>query len=210
MFVLVDDRQGRHQLTGNGPWLVGRHSSAHIQCADDPYCSRRQLELHREGAGLLLVPLSASSHAFIDGTVVTGPTRVAAGSVIKFGRSAFRLEGFRETTVRDDHQIGGGWETVIGRDPGPRGIRVDQPTVSRRHAAFVSRAGGGEIRDLRSTNGTYVNGERISGTVRLGEGDQVRIGRTHFVCHNARLMQVRDMTPRPTLLRTVERQITAR
>ena len=49
--------------------------------------------------------------------------------------------------------------------------------VSTRHAEFRNAGGMWIIADLASTNGTFVNGERITGERRLGEGDVVSLGR---------------------------------
>jgi predicted component of type VI protein secretion system len=57
-------------------------------------------------------------------------------------------------------------------------IELADPEASRRHAA-IRRAGEALlIEDLGSTNGTFVNGERIGAPRRLSEGDEVRIGET--------------------------------
>jgi FHA domain-containing protein len=54
---------------------------------------------------------------------------------------------------------------------------VDQE-VSRRHAAIRAAGGSFGIEDLGSTNGTFVNDERISGVRVLAHGDTVRLGGT--------------------------------
>jgi pSer/pThr/pTyr-binding forkhead associated (FHA) protein len=51
--------------------------------------------------------------------------------------------------------------------------------VSRRHAAFVPSQGGVQVQDLGSTNGTFVNGQRVQGAV-LRPGDTVTIGSNSF------------------------------
>lgn len=70
--------------------------------------------------------------------------------------------------------------TTLGRDE-TADIVVDDPGVSRRHSEIRVTTDGPHlvtaIRDLNSTNGTFVNGERIS-SVRLEDGDRVTIGRT--------------------------------
>jgi len=57
---------------------------------------------------------------------------------------------------------------------------LDDVTVSRHHAEFRVTEGRLEVRDLGSTNGTYVNGERVESTV-LHAADEVIIGRFHLV-----------------------------
>ena len=54
-------------------------------------------------------------------------------------------------------------------------IVVNGMTVSRRHAQLVHRDGSWVIQDLRSTNGTVVNGKRVGRTV-LRPGDVLTLG----------------------------------
>jgi ABC-type multidrug transport system fused ATPase/permease subunit len=55
-------------------------------------------------------------------------------------------------------------------------VLMDAPMVSRRHAVVRPLDGGLEIDDLGSTNGTWVNGERIEGATRLAAGDVIGVG----------------------------------
>jgi pSer/pThr/pTyr-binding forkhead associated (FHA) protein len=48
--------------------------------------------------------------------------------------------------------------------------------VSRRHCAMVEEAGGLTVEDLKSRNGTYVNGVKITAKVTVADGDIVRVG----------------------------------
>lgn len=69
--------------------------------------------------------------------------------------------------------------TEAGRDPSVP-IFLDDVTVSRHHAEFTVEDGRLSVRDLGSTNGTYVNGRRTDGGS-LEAGDEVIIGRFHLV-----------------------------
>jgi pSer/pThr/pTyr-binding forkhead associated (FHA) protein len=60
-------------------------------------------------------------------------------------------------------------------------ITVSDPDVSRRHAKVSIDDEQLSIEDLGSTNGTFVNGERIDQPRRLSDGDEVRIGATVWV-----------------------------
>jgi len=62
----------------------------------------------------------------------------------------------------------------VGRDE-TNLIRLDDSSVSLHHALLVRTAGHYKVRDLISTNGTYVNGERTLGA-ELHNGDRLRIG----------------------------------
>ncbi|MEW1892672.1 MULTISPECIES: DUF1707 and FHA domain-containing protein [unclassified Streptomyces] len=68
---------------------------------------------------------------------------------------------------------------LIGRDPG-NGLRLSHETVSRMHAELTAHGDRWLLRDLGSTNGTCVNGQRVTGTVPVREGDQVSFGRMMF------------------------------
>ncbi len=66
-------------------------------------------------------------------------------------------------------------ELTIGRAPRST-LLLSEPTVSRNHAVIRRLQDGYEIEDLRSDNGTSVNGRLISGKVKLNPGDEIRIG----------------------------------
>ena len=62
---------------------------------------------------------------------------------------------------------------------------VDAPLVSRFHCRFtVHRDGVLELEDLESTNGTFVNEERIT-RLNLKPGDRVRTGRVELIVEKA-------------------------
>jgi ABC transport system ATP-binding/permease protein len=86
------------------------------------------------------------------------------------------VEGEPEKTFR---MLGGAVRTV-GRATGADFI-VDAALVSRVHCRFTVLPDGAlEVRDLESTNGTFVNGTRVS-HARLTAGDRVQIGRVELV-----------------------------
>src|SRR5690606_34733943 len=55
---------------------------------------------------------------------------------------------------------------------------LDDDYVSTRHARVVATADGFYIEDLGSTNGTYVNGQRITAPTTVTLADGIRIGKT--------------------------------
>lgn len=68
-----------------------------------------------------------------------------------------------------------GEEAVIGRSR-DCDLRLRSGEASRRHAAVRQDRRGAVVRDLGSTNGTFVNGVRIEGRHRLAPGDRIEIG----------------------------------
>lgn len=73
-----------------------------------------------------------------------------------------------------------GW-TRIGRSLSAH-VRLDDPTVSRRHALVYRDADGAKVLDDRSLNGVFRNGERVE-LSELWDGDTITIGRfnLHFI-----------------------------
>ncbi|MFL7891982.1 MAG: FHA domain-containing protein [Anaerolineales bacterium] len=67
-------------------------------------------------------------------------------------------------------------EILIGREPGST-LQIDSPGVSRKHARLTFQTNQYLIEDLGSSNGTFVNGERISKPWRLKNGDMIRLGK---------------------------------
>ncbi|MBL8851587.1 MAG: PAS domain S-box protein [Planctomycetaceae bacterium] len=76
------------------------------------------------------------------------------------------LSGTRRDVVRD--------VIVLGRDNGCD-IVFTEDTVSRKHARIVRGSGGCYLEDLQSRNGTFLNGGRVHGPVRLRDGDSVQL-----------------------------------
>ncbi|WP_405189877.1 FHA domain-containing protein [Streptomyces anulatus] len=73
----------------------------------------------------------------------------------------------------------GPYPLLIGRDPA-NGLRLNHETVSRLHAELSAQNGRWVLRDLGSTNGTCVNGQRLVGSIPVRDGDQVSFGRMSF------------------------------
>jgi two-component system, cell cycle response regulator len=59
-------------------------------------------------------------------------------------------------------------------------VQIDQESVSRAHTKITNTGRSMGIRDLGSTNGTYVNDELIADELTLTDGDLIKIGRTIF------------------------------
>jgi serine phosphatase RsbU (regulator of sigma subunit) len=65
--------------------------------------------------------------------------------------------------------------TVIGRQP-DAAIYLESLAVSRHHARVLCDQGGWFVEDMGSSNGTYVNGQRVSGRTPLTERDVLQVG----------------------------------
>mgnify|MGYP003863586193 CR=1 FL=1 len=97
-------------------------------------------------------------------------------------KAEFVVEGGRHSGWRFPL---GGERVVIGR-AGAGDLVIDDPHVSREHAEVIFEEGAYALADLGSTNGTYINGRRVSGKQPLRDGDVVRVGET---CLRFRMLQ---------------------
>ncbi|MGZ8765111.1 MAG: FHA domain-containing protein [Acidimicrobiia bacterium] len=69
-------------------------------------------------------------------------------------------------------------EVTVGRAPGCGVVLTDDTFVSQVHARVFRRNRAVLVEDLGSTNGTFVNGDRIDTITRIRKGDTVKFGET--------------------------------
>jgi uncharacterized protein involved in exopolysaccharide biosynthesis len=118
-----------------------------------------------------------------------------SGSNSELGETSRELESELDATLPDEPGNAGAFLlTLAGEHPGRvfplnrperiigRGaeadVRIDQPSISHRHAKIVAVGGRHRLVDLDSRNGTYVNDRQVIGEVDLLGGDVIRIGET--------------------------------
>jgi pilus assembly protein CpaF len=76
-------------------------------------------------------------------------------------------------------------EVTLGRSRGC-GVVLRDPSVSRGHALLSVRQGRVTLQDLRSSNGTYVNGKRLEKETVVEDGDRLVIGETELFLRRVR------------------------
>lgn len=77
-----------------------------------------------------------------------------------------------------------GEQLTIGRDS-TNGVAINDSEVSRKHARLMFQGGKYVLEDLGSTNGTFVNGQRLAGPVVLKAGDVVSLGEQIVLMYDA-------------------------
>jgi pSer/pThr/pTyr-binding forkhead associated (FHA) protein len=103
---------------------------------------------------------------------------------VQTGRAKYRLAMAYLVQRTVDGAAAEQWELadkplIFGRGE-QADCRIQDDRVSRQHFAVVPKDGGYILQDLKSTNGTYVNNERV-GEAKLRPNDKVRVGQTMFV-----------------------------
>ena len=107
-----------------------------------------------------------------DGTAGQPAAAPATGAALLSESDAGRTVNYQLTAL-----------TYIGRAEDNQ-IRILDPGISRRHVLITATADGYTIRDLKSQNGTYVNGERVDERP-LVDGDRITIGDVTLVFRRA-------------------------
>src|SRR5213592_1882817 len=72
---------------------------------------------------------------------------------------------------------------TIGRSSGAE-FMIDAALVSRLHCQLIAGATELQVKDLEGTNGTFVNGKRVTEET-LADGDRLGVGRVEFVVNRA-------------------------
>ena len=125
-------------------------------------------------------PVSVNGHPIVEPTLVDDGDWLSLGSClfqINFPDHPHILAQSATPPSRPQTQSG---ILTIGRLP-ECDLEIASPLISREHARLYCEPAGVEIEDLRSTNGTFVNGQRLSGRVRLKQGDRVAIASFAFL-----------------------------
>lgn len=105
----------------------------------------------------------------------------AIGSHVGISVRRARKEGNKILFVRSESQQGVEVEvssaTVLGRSA-EADFMLEDPYASDFHTRLVAQDNGLTLHDLGSTNGTYVNGRRVTAPTQLRRGDTIQIGKT--------------------------------
>lgn len=112
-----------------------------------------------------ILALVLSTFAIVRQSSRTPPTR--AGVYVQQANGSGARAGFRRNILS------------VGRDPGNE-LVLEDDQVSRVHAQIRLEAGGYVLYDMKSMNGTFVNGQRINRS-QLRPGDQIRVGHTNLI-----------------------------
>ena len=116
--------------------------------------------------------------------VYFGSCRIPARRLLASDQSPSASE--HSIAVQHDKSI------VLGREPDCDHV-LDYPMISRRHARISKSHEGFRVEDLGSTNGTYVNGQCVTGpTFVLPEWDVVSLGTYAFTLTSAGDIRIRD------------------
>jgi pSer/pThr/pTyr-binding forkhead associated (FHA) protein len=144
--------------------------------------SGHHCRLTRDETGFVLEDLNSTNGTFVNGERIRGAVRVRlmATDTIHLGSHALSAERVLSLIDREPAPAISfrGAEMVIGRIAGCDHV-IELLMISSRHARLFREGDRILIEDLRSSNGTFVNGTRVVGPVVLNSGDAL----THRYCY---------------------------
>jgi serine/threonine protein kinase/ABC-type multidrug transport system ATPase subunit len=171
---------------------------------DLPMISSRHARVERAGSQWFIEDLGSTNGTAIghpgqrikraplgpEDTIFFGSYRMPAARLL--GGQGSAGEAPHLTVTVQDQPI------VFGRDPSCQQV-LTVPMVSWRHARLSRRGGQLTLEDLKSTNGTYVNGQRITGSVVVKPGDVIALGSYSFTLTAGGDLEKRDLRNNVTI-----------
>ncbi len=188
LFCRSGSLQGQELKLKGDVTLLGRKADNHVVFRDE-VVSSYHAEIRRKGTGYFLIDLDATNGTFVNGKRVQR-VQLRSQDRIEFGDGGplveFHCSDELGPTLKP---LTGVWEkgmesvalehgsTTLGRSPDNHIVvgRTHGSVVSSRHAVVVVHSSFCELEDLESSNGTFVNAERIR-KVKLHDGDRVELG----------------------------------
>jgi len=183
--------------------IIGKSNTCDIILEDSTISKQHAQILHNENNELFLIDLDSSNGTFINDRklepgvpypikdtddiqfssigaikLTFDPDKYPAASKQEYQKGPQISESgnvFGTTDIIDKVRQKG--SVIIGRSGECDVVLPDQNTISRRHARIERKGNDFILSDLGSLNGTYLNGRRISGSVKVQESDTIFIGR---------------------------------
>jgi ABC-type multidrug transport system ATPase subunit/pSer/pThr/pTyr-binding forkhead associated (FHA) protein len=174
---------------------VGRAGECEIQL-DFAMVSGRHARFELKGGRYAVEDTGSTNGTFVNGRLLDGAHGLADGDIVRIGDPSgnsvsltYHEEG---TGLRDELStvavrrlaVEGKDTFTLGRDPACD-VKLEGSLVSWRHARVDRVEGGHAVTDLRSTNGTFVNGQPVTGRRMLKPADIIHIGPYKFVYTSA-------------------------
>ncbi len=185
--VIQDEGQVREVPLGNQPLVLGRAPTNDIVLTSR-FVSAKHARIEPDGAAHRIVDIGSTNGILSEGKRLAAntPLKLADGDVLRIGDPAtgnFVTLTYRNPLVSRAAQAGtvaqsypldpNDPQITIGREGSE--IVLENPQVSRQHAVIDRMGGRHVLRDVGSTNGTFVNGQRITEHT-LTPGDVIQIG----------------------------------
>ena len=183
----------KNELLYSDVMKVGRAPDCEVR-VDFPTVSQRHAQLELKSGRYSISDAGSTNGTSVNGKMIEKDSsqELADGDIIRIGDLSgnsvaltYHEEGAEvrdalSTVAIRRLQVEGKDTFTMGRDP-TCDVHLDGSLVSWRHARVDREAGGHAVTDLGSTNGTFVNGQRVKGHRPLKPADIIHIGAYKFV-----------------------------
>jgi len=183
--LTISGPDGTRDIVLGARLVVGRVEGVDL-VLDDKGISRRHCEFEQKGDGWLVRDLGSSNGTLVNGDKVTEKA-LAAGDRVRLGGitltfspndADFVLRFTSGEHAGRDVPLSGA-RTTLGRRP-DNTVAFADVKVSGVHLEVARDGDGWVLRDLGSTNGTFLDGKKVTTEVALSHGDHVKVGVSDF------------------------------
>jgi len=198
VIAIAGENPKTHKLTGQSI-TIGRQEGNDILITS-PLVSRHHAQLDKLDGGYKLTASSEATNPILfEGRELDGPRVLRHGDILRIGSldpgmmvtMTYYAPSEAPQEVEQDIVFGEKTLIQIGRDES-NDVVLASPNVSRFHAQVERIGQRYRVEDLRSSNGTFVNGDRIDGSLWLKPDDTIRIGQYRFVMGKDQLAKYDD------------------
>ena len=190
LVVISDTGRARHIPVPFDGIVLGRDARLGPPFSTDEFVSRNHVSVRRRGGGVEIADLGSANGTYVNGARVHAPARLEDSDVLRIGEIELKLaapggadqtmtaveaaranEAMPYLTVLTPDALSGRQfqlpreHQVVGRTP-TCDICLDDPHVSRTHAALRRRGDAVYVEDLGSSSGTFVNGQAVTALCR--------------------------------------------
>lgn len=181
---------------------IGRSSTNTYPIEDSTVSKQHAVITVTEAGDVWIKDLNSTNGTYVDGKKVTDNTKLVLGNVVRLGNKTINWHEIAQSYPRqkaaDTILPYSANKRLIGRGDDCQ-IRLGYPDISTHHATLEKCADGNVIiTDSSSTNGTYVNGMRISGSRILNAGDQVSLANKYPIDWQSVFAPTASVTPKKT------------
>ena len=183
------------KINANSEITVGRSDNADIQLKSD-VISRAHAYIKKIGENKFSIRDNNSLNGtFVNGRPISDTLEISGDDSIKIAKFEFKINDYIADAagIEQKFSVEGTnlsdflkkkQTIIIGRGK-ECDITINDNLVSRNHAKITAENGGYFVNDLGSTNGTFVNGKKVKGKIKLSEKDELRIGLRVFGLNEA-------------------------
>lgn len=178
--------------------IIGKDPSCDIVLTDESV-SRRHAEIEIHADGIRISDLGSTNGTFVNSRKLQNQSaEIGLQDTVRFGLVTFDLSILN--IVNSSFPISDKSPRrplLIGRSPACD-LVISHPQVSARHAIAIPNSTGFLIEDLKSRNGTFLNGRRVKGRQQMRPADRLSLGSVQ-VSLNSENLRLTPINPRGTM-----------